>query len=169
MADMTKPAPAGPSKPPESIVPKRNLKPLFDQVGAILQESGAAEKMPQGSEAGAPGSEMKEVPGDNIGGEVGRETESAPEDVSVIADTLGVSMEKAQALYEAAMAMPKLAGKSPAEVAEMLDKDMNLRMQLEKNLGAGADQMERSAMMGGEKPPAPMPPPMEPTPPGAMK
>jgi|DEB19_MinimDraft_3_1074340.scaffolds.fasta_scaffold23355_4 hypothetical protein len=162
MADMNSPAPAGPSKAPESIVPKRDLKPLFDQVGSILEESGASAKMPQGSEEGGV---MKAAPGDGIGGEA----EPEGEDVGIIADTLDVSMEKAQALYDAAMEMPKLAGKSPAEVAEMLEKDVNLRMQLEKNIGAGADQMDRQAMAGGEKPPAPMPPPMEPSPAGAMK
>lgn len=172
MADMNKPAmPAG---APQAVVPRRDLKPLFDQVGQIMAESGAAAKMPPGSEAeaaGGPmvsgmsesGTPMKEVPGDNIGGEVGRETEEAPVDVGVIADTLGISMEKAQMLYEAAMAMPKLAGKSPEEIADMLEKDVNLRMQLEKNIGASADMETRKSMSEeGMKAPA-SPPPMEPT------
>lgn len=155
MAEMTKP-PAG------GIVPRRDLKPLFDQVGQILSESGMPQQPPEAEEGGPPASMTT--------GEAGREAEAAPTDVSVIADVLGVSMEKAQALYEAAMAMPKFAGKSPAEVADMLEKDMNLRMQLEKNMGAGEDQMARKAMASeGMKAPAPMPPPMEPTPAGAKK
>jgi hypothetical protein len=81
----------------------------------------------------------------------------------VIADVLGVSMEKAQALLDAAMAMPKLADKSPEEIAMMLEKDMNLRMQLEKNMGASEDSMARKAMAEeGLKAPA-TPPPTEPS------
>jgi hypothetical protein len=83
--------------------------------------------------------------------------------VQVIADTLGVTVDKAQALYDAAMAMPKLAGKSPEEIAMMLEKDMNLRMQLEKNMGASEDSMARQAMAEeGMKAPPP-PPPTEPS------
>lgn len=169
MADMK----SAPPQPPKDLVPRRDMKPLFDEIGAILEESGTAAKMPggEGAPTGGPmvsgmsesGSMLKPVPGDSIGGEVGRETEEAPVDVGVIADTLGISMEKAQMLYEAAMAMPKLAGKSPEEIADMLEKDMNLRMQLEKNIGASADMETRKSMSEeGMKAPA-SPPPMEPT------
>jgi hypothetical protein len=84
---------------------------------------------------------------------------------SVVAEMLGVSMEKAQQLLDAAMSMPTMANKSPEEIAQMLASDMNLRMQVEKNLGASQDQMARK-MMAEEGTPAPKagPPPMEPTP-----
>lgn len=161
-----------PKMPPGGIVPRRDIKPLTDEIQAILDEAGV--KMPggEGAPAGGPpvsgmsesGTPMKEVPGDNIGGEVGRETEEAPVDVGAIAEALDISMEKAQMLYEAAMAMPKLAGKSPEEIADMLEKDMNLRMQLEKNLGASADMEARKVMASeGMKAPTAAPPPMEPT------
>jgi hypothetical protein len=165
MADMNK-MPAG------GIVPSRDIKPLADEIQAILDAGGgpppaggAIEGAAKGGEMGAPGGEMgakAPAPGGKMGGEMGDE-------MAVLADTLGVSAEKAQALYDAAQMMPKLAGKSPAELAMMLEKDMNLRMQLEKNIGAGEDTMARKAMASeGMKAPAAGPPPMEPTP-GPMK
>jgi hypothetical protein len=160
MADMNQPA----ALPEGGIIPRRDIKPLADEIQAILDEAGI--KAPGST---APGKE--ESPRASMtAGEAGREGEEAPVDVSVIADALDVSMDKAKALYEAAMALPKLEGKSPAEVADMLDKDMNLRMQLEKNMGTSADSEARKAMAeAGMKTPAPMPPPMEPTPAGPMK
>ena len=75
-----------------------------------------------------------------------------------VADMLGVSTEKAQQLLDAARAMPRFEGKSAVEIAQMLDKDMNLRMQLEKNMGASEDVKTKTEMA------KPAPPPMEPTP-----
>jgi hypothetical protein len=159
--------------PEGGIVPRRDLKPLADEVQSILEEAGITGV---GSPVeGAPGAAAPKAPeggprASMTAGEAGREIEESPADVSIIAETLGVSMEKAQALYDAAMMMPKFEGKSPAEVADMLEKDMNLRMQLEKNMGASEDSMARKAMAAeGMKAPAAAPPPMEPTPAGAKK
>lgn len=173
MAEMMNKMPAGAAPPAGGVVPRRDIKPLTDEIMALLGEGGAA----GGGAGAAAGGMAGEMAGAEMGGMAGAEAGMAAgaeagmaagetgADVAVIADALGVSMEKAQALYDAAMAMPKLAGKSPEEVAMMLEKDMGLRMQLEKNMGAGEDQMARKAMASeGMK----APPPMEPTP-GPMK
>lgn len=141
--------------PPGGVVPRRDIKPLFDEIEAALKSGGAA---PDGEQVAEKPPEM--------GSPEGTPAEGG---AAIVADVLGVSMEKAQALLDAAAQMPKLAGKSPEEIAMMLEKDMNLRMQLEKNMGAGEDMMARSAMSGeGMMAPVGGPPPMEPTP-GPMK
>jgi hypothetical protein len=144
--------------PPDGVSVTRDMAPLLQEIDSLIakQEGGA----PMGG-AGSMAGETGAMPG--TGGTGGQG--AGAEGTQVIAEVLGVSPEKAQALYDAAVAMPKFAGKSPAEVAEMLDKDMNLRMQLEKNLGAGEDMMKRKSM-GEESMSAP--PPMEPTPAGGM-
>jgi hypothetical protein len=78
-------------------------------------------------------------------------------------------VEKAQQLLDAAMMMPKMAGKSPEEIGQMLASDMNLRMQVEKNIGASQDGMARKKMVEGQMGPKSEPVPMEPTPAGSTK
>jgi hypothetical protein len=149
--------------PPDGVSVTRDMAPLLADIDALIakQEGGS----PMGG-AGSMAGESGAMPGTGGTGAEGAGGESA----QVIAEVLGVSPEKAQALYDAAMAMPRFAGKSPAEVAEMLDKDMNLRMQLEKNMGAGEDmKMRKSMSEGGMSAPSSAPPPMEPTPSGGMK
>lgn len=154
--------------PEGGIIPRRDVKPLADEIQSILDEAGMGEAGPKGAGGVSPGTagESGALPGSGGTGAEGPGAEGS----QIIAEVLGVSPEKAQALYDAAMAMPRFAGKSPAEIAEMLDKDMNLRMQLEKNLGASQDQMARK-MMAEDGMPAPKagPPPMEPTPAGSTK
>ncbi len=169
MAEMMNKMPAGAAPPAGGVVPRRDIKPLTDEIMALLGEGGGAGAAAGGMAGEMAGAEMGGMAGAEAGMAAGAEAGMAAgemgADVAVIADALGVSMEKAQALYDAAMAMPKLAGKSPTEVASMLEKDMGLRMQLEKNMGAGEDKMARTAMAEeGMK----APPPMEPTP-GPMK
>jgi|GEM_PF-2552816 uncharacterized protein YcfJ len=169
MAEMMNKMPAGAAPPAGGVVPRRDIKPLTDEIMALLGEGAGAGAAAGGMAGEMAGAEMGGMAGAEAGMAAGAEAGMAAgemgADVAVIADALGVSMEKAQALYDAAMAMPKLAGKSPAEVASMLEKDMNLRMQLEKNMGAGEDKMARTVMAEeGMK----APPPMEPTP-GPMK
>jgi len=152
MAEMNK-------MPEGGIVPRRDIKPLADEIQAILDQGGGPPPKSMGGAEGA----APEAPA--RGDAMGAAPADAVDEMAALADTLGISPEKAQALYDAAQMMPKLAGKSPAELAMMLEKDMNLRMQLEKNIGAGEDTMARGAMSAeGMK----APPPMEPTP-GPMK
>lgn len=149
MADNMPPAPA------KGVTINKDIRPLVDEIDSLIAEADKhggtlppemRKNMPEGAPEAAAGEGMTEG-----------------NDVSVIADVLGVSMEKAQALFDAAQTMPSLAGKSPEQVASMLEKDMNLRMQLEKSMGASEDMKARESMAK-----APMPPPMEPTP-GQMK
>lgn len=67
-------------------------------------------------------------------------------DVTPIADALDVSMEKAQAMYDAAQQMEQTKGKSPSDLADMLSTNMGLRMQLEKTAAGSEDEMARDAM-----------------------
>ena len=154
MADNMKQPPGG------EVIPRRDIKPLADEIQGILDEAGMGEAGPKGGVSSTDQGETGAMPASGGAGSEGPGGEST----QVIAEVLGVSAEKAQALYTAAMAMPKLAGKSPAEVAEMLDKDMNLRMQLEKSMGASEDQMARKFMSEeGMKAPSAGPPPVEPS------
>ena len=140
-----------PPAPGKALTINKDIRPLVDEIDSLIAKA---------DEAGGslPPEMRKEMPAE---GAAEGMTESG--DVQVIADTLGVSVEKAQALFDAAQQMPRLAGKSAADIAMMLEKDMNLRMQLEKSMGAGEDMKMRDEMAK-----MPAPPPMEPTP-GPMK
>lgn len=157
MAEMPKMAPQGAPKMPEGgIVPRRDIKPLADEIQSIIEGAGLAEGGAGGPPTGMAPASSQSPEGDRNG------TGTGMQGVQVLADVLGVTVDKAQALFDAAQMMPKLAGKSPEELATILDKDMNLRMQLEKSMGAGEDQMARKAMAeSGMK--APPPPPTEPS------
>jgi hypothetical protein len=149
MADM-------PKMPEGGIVPRRDIKPLADEIQAILDGAGMGEGAPAPASSGTMNGEQAPATGASMPSEA-----PAAGGAQVIADVLGVSMEKAQALLDAAMAMPKLANKSPEEIAMMLEKDMNLRMQLEKSMGAGEDMNARKAMAeSGMKAPPPTEPSM---------
>jgi hypothetical protein len=150
MADM-------PKMPEGGIVPRRDIKPLADEIQAILDGAGMGEAPAAPASSGTMNGEMAPATGTSMPAEA----PAAGGGAQVVADVLGVSMEKAQALLDAAMAMPKLADKSPEEIAMMLEKDMNLRMQLEKNMGAGEDMNARKAMAeSGMKAPPPTEPSM---------
>ncbi len=149
MAEMMKPGgmPA-PKQPGQPISVDQDIKPLVAEIEAMM--AGGGEGGPgmgpgpneAGASVGASGTEKQEAP---AGGEG---------DAQMVADVLGVSIEKAQQLLDAAKAMPRFADKSAAEIADMLSKDMNLRMQLEKNMGAGEDMKMKEEMA------KPVPPPM---------
>lgn len=151
---------------PGGIVPSRDIKPLAEKIDAMIAE---AEGGPPMGGAGSMAGETGAMPGTGgataspMGPEGG---DMGAAGVQVLADVLGVSTEKAQALMDAAQQMPNLAGMSPEQLAAELSSNMNLRMQLEKNIGAGEDMVKRKSMSEG---PMSAPPPMEPTPPGAMK
>lgn len=160
MAEMPKMAPQGAPKMPEGgIVPRRDIKPLADEIQSIIEGAGLAEGGAGGPPTGMAPASSQSPEGDRNG--TGRSEpgmDAGMQGVQVLADVLGVTVDKAQALFDAAQMMPKLAGKSPEELASILDKDMNLRMQLEKSMGAGEDQMARKAMAeSGMKAPPPLP------------
>ena len=142
---------------PEQIIPRRDVKPVADELQKLMEELGEEEMNPLGGEK-PPEGEPK------MGGEA-----PAAGGVQAMADMLGVSVEKAQQLLDAAMMMPKMADKSPEEIGQMLASDMNLRMQVEKNIGASEDGMARKKMVEGQMGPKSEPVPMEPTPAGSTK
>jgi hypothetical protein len=157
--------------PDGKFIPRRDAKPVFDEIQAIMDEAGMSEMGPAG--AGAPGEQKAGGPMMGESGatpSTGGTEPAAGGGASVIADMLDVSMDKAQQLLDAAMAMPKFADMSPEQIGQMLATDMNLRMQVEKNIGAGEDMKMRKSMSEGSMsaPPA-GPPPMEPTPAGGTK
>jgi len=150
-------------KPPEGgIIPRRDIKPLADEIQGILDEAGMSEAGPLAGGV-SPGTQGESGAMPGTGGMAAEPAMGGG--AATVAEMLDVSLEKAQQLLDAAMAMPAMAGKSPEEIAQMLATDMNLRMQVEKNIGAGEDQMARK-MMSEEGMAAPKagPPPMEPTP-----
>lgn len=143
MAEMMKPG-GMPTEGKKALSVEQDIKPLVEEIQAMM--SGGGEPSPGMS------------PGPNEAGSTAGAGEMASSgDAQMVADVLGVSTEKAQQLLDAAKMMPRLADKSAAEIADMLSKDMNLRMQLEKNLGAGEDMKTKETMGAGG------PPPMEPT------
>jgi hypothetical protein len=136
--------PKKPEAEGKAISVDKDVRPLVDEISALMGEGGeGAGTSPKPDEAQA------------STGEGESEGEKAPEGAAILAEVLDISMEKAQALLDAAMKMPRFADKSPAQIAEMLDKDMNLRMQLEKNLGAGEDMKMKEEMAKKPAPPAP--------------
>lgn len=151
-----------PKKPGEPVSIENDIAPIMREIDAMIA------KNEQGGEGGvSPGmaGESGAMPATG-----GTEQPAEAGGTAAVADMLGVSVEKAQQLLDAAMAMPQLAGKSPEEIGQMLATDMNLRMQVEKNIGAAEDSKTRKMMSGeGESAPKAGPPPMEPTPMGAMK
>ena len=96
-------------KPPEGgIIPRRDIKPLADEIQGILDEAGMSEMGPAG--AGAPGEQKAGGPMMGESGATpgsGGTVPAAGGGAAVIADMLDVSMDKAQQLLDAAMAMPK--------------------------------------------------------------
>lgn len=130
---------------PKSLDPKKDIAPLVSEIDSILGKAGVGEgpmlpkeekfssTMPEGSSA------------------------EGSADVGPLAEALDISMEKAQAMYDAAQSMDKLAGKTPAELATMLEKDMALRMQLEKTAAGSEDEMKGESE-GMKAPMMPEPP-----------
>lgn len=134
----------------KAIVPDRDIKPGMEVLDQVLAAMG-----PEGAEV-----EETEV----VEGEPAPPAEAPgamAEDVEVLATALGIEAAQAQALFDAAQQMDKTRGKSGKELADMLEKDFQLRMELEKLAGGAADQMEMGMAedMGGAMPPA-MPPEM---------
>lgn len=145
---------AAPTMPQDGVSVERDMKPLIAEIDAMIaqQEGGAA---PGGVSPGTQGESGA------MSGTGGMAAEPAMGGgAAAVAEMLGVSVEKAQMLLDAAMAMPAMAGKSPEEIGQMLASDMNLRMQVEKSIGAGEDMKARESMSKAQSAPPPMEPSM---------
>lgn len=153
MAEMMKqggmpPKPAA-GTPPDGVSVERDMKPLMAEIDAMIaKQEGGVSPGTQGESGAMPGTGGMAAEPAMGGG------------AAAVADMLGVSVEKAQMLLDAAMAMPAMAGKSPEEIGQMLATDMNLRMQVEKNIGAGEDMKARESMSKAQSAPPPMEPSM---------
>lgn len=135
----------------KAIVPDRDIKPGMEVLDQVLASLG-----PEGAEV----EETEMVEGEPAPPATGGPEEMSA-DIEVLATALGIEAAQAQALFDAAQQMDKTRGKSGKELADMLEKDFQLRMELEKLAGGAADQMEMDMAedMGGAMPPA-MPPEM---------
>ena len=136
----------------------KDMKPQIDELEQVLMMAAGAGPGDAGEVVEEAEVEETEAPAD----EAPAPAEGAPsEDAEVLATALGIEAAQAQALFDAAQQMDKTRGKSGKELADMLEKDFQLRMELEKLAGGTADQMEMDMAedMGGAMPPA-MPPEM---------
>lgn len=138
--------------PEDALIPEQDVKPLADELDAIL-----AEGPPLEDEAADPVVDEEVV------------VEEAPIgdlDMTPLIDMLGATPERAQMLYDAAQQLEKTMGKSPEELAQMIVEDFDILMQLE--MIAARDE---GGAMGG--PPAddtmPLPTEMPGAAPGEME
>lgn len=134
-------------------IPDQELKPLMDEADAALGLGGApAEEPPIAEEVPPP-----EAPGGE--GDGGGALDLAP-----LKEKLGVDDATAQGYYDAAQDIDATAGKEPAVLADMLDRDFSLLMKIEEAVARGKDAgmdmgalppPEEASMAGGamsEKP-----------------
>ena len=143
---------------PENEEPQmEDIKRLLDQADA---EAGDPEMAAEGADMAQEGAMEEQM------GEVAEAEATEGIDLSPLMETLGATEERAQQLYDAAQQIPKLAGKTPEELSEMIATDFDVLMQLEMVAARG----EGGAMgapaaeapmpdMGGEVPPGEMMPP----------
>ena len=151
-ADPKSPMPA--AKPPMSgaapgeakMPPPQEIQSLLNEIDSVIGKPGGESSAPMLPKEEKFSSTMPE----------GSSAEGSA-DVGPLAEALDISMEKAQAMYDAAQSMDKLAGKTPAELATMLEKDMALRMQLEKTAAGSEDEMKGESE-GMKAPMMPEPP-----------
>jgi hypothetical protein len=148
--------------PPESAEPKEGgdksaeLKQESEKLGDIINQLDSAL-----------GTDAEGEPADDQPGEPAPD-ESAKQDVNVLVETLGVSPDRAEMLYQAAQQLASTQGKSPEELAKIIADDFNILMQLE--VIAARDMKNQPEPPAGQEaggmPPEMMPPEM--MPPGGM-
>lgn len=124
----------------EGIVPLDDLKPLMDEVDRILAADAPVAEATMTEET------IEEGPGEEVVEETAEEevVEEAPEpalDLTPLMETLGLEEAQAQALYDAAQQIATLEGMEIDALAEALDADFQLRMQVEKIAGGMEDAM----------------------------
>ena len=140
-----------PMSPEEDAAKMDELKKLFDAADADIAAAGAeTDDIPMPEE----GAEMAEEGAiEEQEGEIAEAEATEGIDLAPLMETLGATEERAQMLYDAAQQIPKLAGKTPQELSDMIATDFDILMQLETVAARG----EGGAMGGppaGEMPPA---------------
>jgi hypothetical protein len=101
----------------------------------------------------------------------GEPAEDAPEeaesqDLSALVETLGVSPERAEMLYQAAQQLASTQGKSPEDLAKIIADDFNILMQLEVIAARDMKNQPEEPAAPAEPEAAGLPPEM--MPPGGM-
>jgi|13_taG_2_1085334.scaffolds.fasta_scaffold18076_4 hypothetical protein len=163
----------------KKVDPERDIKPVMDQIDALLAEGGGGEMveeeavveedMPTGDDM--PEEEMM-AEGEEAMEETMEEAMEGEVDLAPLMDTLGATEERAQALYDAAQQIAKTQGKTPQELADMIAEDFDILMQLEMLAARGGEPQampEGMGAMGGPpvggapptEAPAPVPAEME--------
>tara|TARA_R110000824_G_scaffold61416_5_gene163367 strand:- start:1481 stop:1978 length:498 start_codon:yes stop_codon:yes gene_type:complete len=154
-----------PMTPEEDAAKMEELKKLFDSADAAIAESGAeTDPMPEGGDMMAEGAEMAEEGAmEQQEGEMAEGEAAEGVDLAPLMESIGATEERAQTLYNAAQQIPKLAGKTPQELADMIASDFDVLMQIEMVAARG-----EGGAMGG--PTAEGMPPVGPEgmPPGEM-
>ncbi len=143
--------------PPTEVNPEKDMKPLMDELDAILAGPGGG---PPGGMTGEPDAMAPEGEAPGVAPEDPApegppqmtEEEAAAMDVREVANALGVSEEKARELVDAAQVLPETRGRPPAERAAVLTDDADpqkskaLPMRLEELAAGASDQMAMDAM-----------------------
>ena len=136
-----------PMSPEEEEAKIKELEQILNASDAQLAESGGGEmpmpmpeQAPEAADMGAEGADMaaeeaKEEVAEDIEDEVGEGEEAEEEaealDLAPLTESMGVTEERAQMLYDAAQQIPNLEGKTPQELADMIAADFDVLMQLE--------------------------------------
>ena len=110
--------------PEDGIVPERDLKPLMDQADEILGEEG-------------------EMAADEAEAVVDEEPML---DIQPLMETLGMSEQRAQEIYGAAMEIPQYAEMAPQDLADLIADDFQVLMELERMAAQMAKPQEPAPM-----------------------
>ena len=151
--------------------------PGFEEGGAPAEAGGEAPagEMPTVDELDALLGQADEIAAEVEGGEGAEDEEGAESEAKPLMETLGISQERAEDLLAAAKEMDKTKDMDATQLAEALEADFQLRMELEKLAAqmTGEDPEEEAAAAmeaEGMMPPgaAPAGPPMGGPPMGGM-
>ena len=135
-------------KKPAEMIPERDIKPMADEADSIMLDD-ALDNV-----------ESALGPKEGMAADVADEAdvaEDATMDTKPIEQALGVSADRAKAIFEAAQMMPRFDGMSPSDIAEMLAADMQIRMQVEQLAARMEDMAAQEGAMAEDKPMEAMP------------
>lgn len=124
-------AKSGDSKPGAFDGNPDTLKAALNEVDSIADAIGGGSMNDMGEGAG----DMAGAKAAPEGGDPG----------TVLATALNVNPEKGKRLYNAAQKVKSTTGKSPEDLAAMLDNDLTLRMRLEEMAATSSDEADAEA------------------------
>ena len=131
---------AVPDAAPDEIIPERDLKPVMDKADEMLAKEEAKGDMEEGDmEEPAAEEDMPE--------------DTGASDVQPLMETLGMSQERAEEMMMAAKSIPTYAEMSASELADLLSRDFQVMMELERAAAAMAKPQPAEGEMMAEAPP----------------